>query len=199
MKITAIKQQVKRPDRYSVFVDGAFAFGISEAGLVQNQLAGGQELNGEQLATLKQAAGLDKAYGNALRFVAMRPRSEWELATYLERKQVDPPMADEIIARLKSTGLLDDHNFAGLWIESRRLLRQTSNRRLRLELAQKHVSEEIINRALADNSIDERTLLLEVIAKKRHQTRYQNDPRKLMQYLARQGFTYDDIKNARAE
>jgi SOS response regulatory protein OraA/RecX len=34
-----------------------------------------------------------------------------------------------------------------------------------------------------------------VIERKRRQTKYQDDT-KLMQYLARQGFGYDDIKSA---
>lgn len=196
MKITAIKQQAKRTDRYSVFVDGTFAFGISEAGLLQSRLATGQELDSERLAALKKMAGLDKAYGSALRFVAMRPRSVWEVESYLARKQVDIPAAVQIIQRLQNAGLLDDAAFARSWVENRRLLRQTSTRRLRLELTQKHVPDDIIARTLQAAPADERELLRSVIAKKRRQTRYQNEPLKLMQYLARQGFGYDDIKAA---
>jgi len=199
MKITAIKQQLKRADRYSVFVDGAYAFSLSEAGLLESRLASGQELDETQLAALKKSAGLDKTYGNALRFVAMRPRSEWEVASYLARKQVDEPAVVQIIARLKAARLLDDAAFARMWVENRRLLRQTSARRLKLELAQKHVPEEIVAQVLQAEPSDEQALLAQVITKKRRQTRYQNDPLKLMQYLARQGFGYDDIKRALAE
>jgi regulatory protein len=198
MKITAIKQQLKRADRYSVFVDDAYAFSLSESGLLESQLASGQELDEAQLALLKKSAGLDKAYGNALRFVAMRPRSEWEVASYLARKQIDAPAGAQIVARLKAAGLLDDAAFARMWVENRRLLRQTSARRLKLELAQKHVPEEIVVQVLQAEPGDERALLAAVITKKRRQSRYQNDPLKLMQYLARQGFGYDDIKRALA-
>src|SRR5258706_15900135 len=106
MKVTAIKQQVKRPGRYSIFVDGKFAFGLSESGLISSGLASGQELDIGQLKTMKATAGLDKAYGNALRYVAMRPRSEWELADYFRRKGVDPEPAQQIRERLKGLGLL---------------------------------------------------------------------------------------------
>ncbi len=192
MKITAIKQQVKRTDRYSIFVDDKYAFSLSESGLIDSRLASGQELTGAELKQLKKAAGLDKAYYNALRYVAMRQRSEWEIQTYLARKEVDPEAAAEIIERLKRARLVDDMAFAQSWIANRRTLKSTSKRRLRLELLQKHVPSDIIDEAMAEDPTDERQALRDLIAKKRR--RYP-DRQKLMQYLARQGFNYDDIKS----
>jgi len=199
MKITAIKQQVKRQDRYSIFVDGAYAFSLSESGLIESKLASGQEFDPAQLAALKKAAGLDKAYGNALRYVAMRPRSEWELTTYLQRKEVDEAAAKQIIDRLQAVDLLSDVAFARSWVANRRLLKSVSKRRLLQELRQKHVPVSIIEQALAEDEADDQDALRELVAKKRTLTRYQNEPMKLMQYLARQGFSYDDIKSAMRE
>lgn len=193
VKITAIKQQVKRTGRYSVFVDGVYAFSLSESGLIASRLASGQEIDAAELKKLKQAAGLDKAYGNALRYVAMRPRSEWELADYFKRKGVDEDAARQITQRLRELDLLSDLAFARAWVASRRLLKATSKRRLVLELKQKHVPDEIITEVLAEDETDERTVLKALIEKKRR--RYPDD-QKLMQYLARQGFGYDDIKAA---
>jgi regulatory protein len=193
MHITAIKQQVKRSDRYSVFVDGKYAFSLSEGALIEQRLASGQKLDAGRLKALKKAAGLDKAYGNALRYVAMRPRSEWELQDYFRRKGIDDEASGEITDRLRNLNLLDDLAFARAWLASRRLLKSTSKRRLRLELKQKHVSDEVIAQVLEEDEADERTVLRELIEKKRR--RYP-DQQKLMQYLARQGFSYDDIKAA---
>lgn len=193
MKITSIKQQVKRSDRYSVFVDDAYAFSLSESGLIQSGLASGRELDAAELKQLKQLAGMDKAYGQALRYVAMRQRSEWELQAYLARKEVDKPAAQEIIRRLRDLNLLNDLDFARAWVANRRLLKSTSKRRLRLELKLKRVPEDIIDQALTEDQTDERDTLRDLIEKKR--PRYP-DQQKLMQYLARQGFSYDDIKAA---
>jgi SOS response regulatory protein OraA/RecX len=49
--------------------------------------------------------------------------------------------------------------------------------------------------ALGDEPHHEEQALQELITKKRRQLRYQ-DSQKLMQYLARQGFGYEDIKSA---
>ncbi|HUS26021.1 MAG TPA: RecX family transcriptional regulator [Nevskiaceae bacterium] len=195
MKITAIKQQVKRTDRYSVFVDGTYAFSLSESGLLESRLASGQELDAASLRQLKKTAGLDKAYGNALRYVALRPRSVWELRTYLQRKAVDEHAAEQITHRLRASGFLDDLAFARAWVANRRLLKSTSRHRLQQELKQKQVSEDIIAQVLAEDTTDERQVLRDLVARKRKQTKYQDDL-KLMQYLARQGYGYDDIKAA---
>jgi regulatory protein len=193
MKITAIKQQVKRQDRYSIFVDDKYAFSLSEGGLIESHLVRGQELENGQLSDLKRTAGLDKAYGNALRYVAMRPRSEWELQQYFRRKQIDDEAASQIIERLRGLDLLNDLAFARSWIANRQLLKNTSKRRLILELKQKRVAEDTIRQVLDEDQTDERTQLRALIEKKR--SRYPDD-QKLMQYLARQGFGFDDIKSA---
>lgn len=154
-------------------------------------LASGQDIDARQLAEYKEASGNDKAYGNALRYVAIRPRSLWEVETYLRRKGVDSPAAAAIIKRLQGVGLLDDLAFGRAWVANRRLLKDISGRRLRLELQQKRLAEDIIDTVLAEDDTDERDALRALIAKKR--PRYADDV-KLMQYLARQGFGYDDIK-----
>jgi regulatory protein len=193
MKITSIKQQVKRAGRYSIYIDDKFAFGLSEAALLNSGLASGQELDQKQLDTYKKEAGLDKAYGNALRYVVMRPRSEWELQDYFRRKGIDEDAGEQLAARLRNLGLLSDIAFARAWVSNRRLLKSTSKRRLILELKQKHVPEDIIRTVLEEDETDERQTLRDIIAKKRR--RYPDD-QKLMQYLARQGFGFDDIKAA---
>ncbi|HSX29801.1 MAG TPA: RecX family transcriptional regulator [Candidatus Saccharimonadales bacterium] len=192
MKVTNILQQVKQPGRYSVYVDGKFAFGLSESGLLQSGLASGQELTTTELAAHKKAAGLDKAYGNALRYVAMRPRSEWELTEYFRRKGIDGEATAVIINRLRGLDLLNDAAFAKAWVANRQALKPISKRRLVLELKQKHVAEDIITSAVTQDSKDERNAIKKLIEKKR---KSYTDPQKLLQYLARQGFSYDDIKS----
>jgi SOS response regulatory protein OraA/RecX len=54
------------------------------------------------------------------------------------------------------------------------------------------VPESIIDQAMREDETDERQTLRELVEKKR--SRYP-DKIKFMQYLARQGFGYDDIKS----
>ncbi|HSX07339.1 MAG TPA: RecX family transcriptional regulator [Candidatus Saccharimonadales bacterium] len=194
MKITAIKQQVRQPNRYSLYVDGKYAFSLSDTALLDAGLATGQELTEADLTVLKKMSADDKAYARALNYVAIRPRSRWELVTYLRRKGVEEDGADAVIARIERVGLLNDLAFARSWVANRRLLKSVSKRRLVQELRQKHLSDDIIQTVLAEDETDDRAVLRELVRRKLQQPRYRADETKLMQYLARQGYGYDDIK-----
>lgn len=197
MKITKIDAQVKLKGRYSVFVDEVFAFGISELGLIEGGYKVGQEVTKAELADFKAAAQTDKIYNMTLGLLARRPRSRWEIQDYLRRKEVEPQAAEDIIARLGSKHFIDDRDFARRWVENRRLLKSISRRKLEVELRTKRVHDTIIKEILSEDETDEFDVLVTEVEKKRRQTRYQDD-QKLMQYLARQGYGYEDIKRALA-
>lgn len=198
MQITGIKQQIKRQGRYSIYVDDAYAFSLSESALLDQKIRIGQEVTASQLQQFKDASRLDKAYNLVLAYVARRPRSEWELRDYFRRKEIDEEAGEQILTRLKNFGYVNDEAFARSWLENRRLLKPISRRRLMLELRQKHVPDDIVRLVLEEDETSDRDTLRQLIERKRRQTRYQ-DETKLMQYLARQGYGYDDIKSALRE
>lgn len=195
MKITAIKAQVKRPGRYSIFVDEKYSFSLSDIALLDQKLTIGLELSSEQLAALKQLSADDKAYNRVLGYLAVRPRSSFEVRQYLRRKQATAELTEAIITKLQEKRLLDDEAFARSWVENRRLLKPISRRKLQVELRQKGVSDQIVQAVLSDDETEDISVLKELVERKRRQTKYQ-DQTKLMQYLARQGFMYEDIKRA---
>ena len=195
MKITKIETQIRRQGRYSVFIDGKFAFGLSELGLIDSGLRLGQELGEAEVHKLKNQAEIDKAYNLALGMLARRPRSKWEMREYLRRKGYDQPIIEEILNKLSVKGFIDDEDFARRWVESRRMLKPISKRKLHMELRQKRLSDEVINKTLANDEADEAEVLRSEITRKRRQSRYRDD-QKLIAYLARQGYRYSDIKEA---
>ncbi len=195
MKITAIKQQVKRQDRYSIYIDGKYALSLGEADLLRQGLRSGQELDQSEFDNLKDQSTLGKAYDQTLNLISHRPRSNWELQSYLARKGYDEDTAKTVLGRLGQRGYINDADFAKRWVETRRLLKNTSRRRLSQELRQKRISDEIISQVLSEDPTDEKKVLLDLVARKRQQSKYQ-DKTKLMQYLVRQGFSYQDVKIA---
>ncbi len=195
MRITDIKQQVKNKDRYSVYVDGDYAFSLSADELVAQKIASNQEITKEQLETLIKTAVEDKAYQAALGLIARRTRSVWEMQQYLARKQYNQPIITKILNKLSSRGMLNDTAFAEAWVQNRQLLKPTSRRKLQQELQQKNISKSIISEVLADYEDAEQNALKALVEKKRPLPRYQ-DQSKLMAYLVRQGFSYGDIKAA---
>jgi len=198
MKITAIRPQQKIRNRYSVYCDDRYSFSVSEAMLLEQGLVAGQELTVADLNKYKQLSSDDNSFNRALRYAAIRNHSQWEMEQYLKRKDVSETQSNIIIARLGDLGFIDDQNFARSWIENRRLLKPVSKRRLEQELRQKHVDSEIIQKAMEDDPAKEIDVLKILILKKRQQSSYKDNHR-LMGYLSRQGFSYNDIKNAMGE
>lgn len=198
MKITKIEAQVKTRGRYSIYIDDTFSFGLSELALIESGIRVGLEITETELSGYKEQSDFDKIYNRVLGLLARRPRSERELHNYLVRKKTDIESIEKILNRLSINGYVNDQDFARRWVENRRLLKPISTRKLHLELKQKRIAEDIIQAVLADDETDEKDVLRKLIARKRTQTRYQ-DKIKLMQYLARQGYNYDDIKQVLSE
>ena len=196
MKITAIKAQVKNSERISIFVDDKYAFSLGYTQLLEQKLRVGLEIDEPRLAELKHTSDFGKAFERALNYVMVRPRSVREVRDYARRKQWAPEDTEAIITKLQRHRYLDDHNFARAWVEHRALALKTSARKLQQELKQKGVADDIIAEALAKSNFNETDALTALITKKRKLPKYAADEQKLMQYLARQGFSFDDIKNA---
>lgn len=199
MKITAIKAQVKNPERVSVYVDEKYAFSLNHTQLLEQRLRTGLEIDQLRLDELKHVSEQGKAYERALNYVMIRPRSVREMQQYAKRKQWSPEDTQLIIDKLITRGYLNDRAFARSWVESRKLTKNYSSRKLKLELKQKGVADGVISETFETAEYNEQAALKALVTKKRKLSRYKNDPQKLMQYLARQGFDYDDIKDAVAE
>lgn len=198
MKITAIKQQVRRTDRYSVYLDEKYAFSLREAELIKLGLYSGQEISEYELAGYRDESAFGKWYDKTLNLLSFRLRSEWELKDYLRRKDCPPEITEKILNKLSINNYVNDEQFARRWVENRRLMKATSRRRLSQELRQKRIDSDIIDKVLAEDKeeTDEREVLRQLVEKKR--ARYP-DQNKLMQYLARQGYSYEDIKTILSE
>ncbi len=197
MNITAIKPAVKTRGSFNIFVDGKYSFSLDEQQLLDAKLKNNQEIRGEQLELLKKESDYGKKYARVLELIMRRSRSEKEIIDYAWRKKWEPEEIRRIIERLKAKGYQDDEKFARSWVRSRAVLKHISARKLTLELRQKGIASEIIEKTLRQSEeYDEQRALLQLVSKKR--ARY-DDTRKFTAYLLRQGFRYDDIKQALAD
>lgn len=114
-------------------------------------------------------------------------RMKKRLARAKSREKYD--FAELIMERLVQRGYVDDERFAEYYVENRFVKKGISRRRLEMELAQKGVSKDIISEVLGRRNDEEE--ILKIIAKKR--AKY--DDEKLIQYLCRQGFSYQLAQN----
>jgi regulatory protein len=194
-KITNIKQAVKNPERANVFVDGKYEFSLDVTQLLDLKLKVGQEITLAQLSEYKKLSEYGKLYQRTLEWVLSRPRSEKETSDYLYKKiyekKLDKEYINQIIEKLEKKKYLNDEAFAKWYVENRFVKKGISKKRLSLELAKKGISREIVERVLKESGRDEKEEILKIIAKKR--ARYDDD--KLIQYLGRQGFSYELAKD----
>lgn len=214
MKITGLSQQKRDPNRVNVMVDGKYRFSLDISQVGGLSIKVGNEYDEAELVELETESQFGKLYARALEYCLMRPHSSREVRDYLYRKTfsrkiknrrtgelVDRPgvskhIAERVHDRLVERGHIEDEKFARYWIENRNLMKGMSRRKLQAELQSKGVDAAIIEKYLSQTDRSDTDELRKIITKK--QKRYP-DEQKLMQYLARQGFSYDDIKEALTE
>jgi regulatory protein len=211
MKITGLSSQQKDPNRINVLVDGKFRFSLDISQVADLGIRVGKEFTDEELNEFEVESQFGKLYGRALEYCIMRPHSAREVRDYLYRKTrstrvrnkrtgeikerpgVSAELTTRVFDRLLDKGYIDDTKFTRWWVENRNQRKGTSRRKLQSELAAKGVASGIIEEALMTTDRNDGDELAKIVAKKR--AKYP-DNQKFMQYLARQGFSYDDIKSA---
>ena len=191
LKITDLKQGVKNQNRVNVFVGGKYSFSLDIAQVVDFKLKVGLAISKEQLLDYKKASEFGKLYQRALEWVLVRPRSEKEAYDYLYKKvyekKLDKNYINNIIEKLKEKKYLDDVKFAEWYVENRFVKKGVSAKRLKMELVKKGVAKDIIEDVLFRSERDDEPEARKIIAKKR--AKYTDE--KLIQYLCRQGFSYE--------
>lgn len=211
MKITALSVQQKDLNRVNVMVDGKFRFSLDISQVGDLKIKIGNDYSESDLHELETESQFGKLYARALEYCLIRPHSSREMRDYLYRKTLskkvrnrrtgeikDRPgigkeITERVYDRLVERGHINDEKFARFWIENRNLRKGSSIRKLQAELSTKGVDKSIVEKILSESDRNDTDELQKIIIKKR--TKY-SDEQKLIQYLARQGFGYDDIKSA---
>jgi regulatory protein len=203
MRITAIKAQIKNPDRVSVFVDKVYSFSLTLSQLVEASIKKDQEVSEQDIKSFKQLSNQGKMLTKALNWVMLRPRSERELRQYMSRKnrllalekRLDDEQVGQIISYCLDKKYVDDEAFARWWID-RRTSQRKSTSFVRSELYLKGIGRELIEAVLSEKTDTDSLPLL--IAKLRTRRRY-DDHNKLIRFLLSKGYGYSDVVAALAE
>ena len=193
MKITAIKQQVKNPERVSIFVDGKYEFSLSLDELVKYKLKNDAELDKADIKKFKKISADGKLRARALEWLINRPHSEREFRDYLYKKKVEPEQIESLVGEMTEKGYLDNAKFVA-WFTELQARRGKSDRAIRAELFKKGIGREEAEEAVPRNAGDEIERLKAMVEKKQKLSRYKDDPQKLAKYLTSQGFSWQDIK-----
>ena len=195
--ITGMKQGVKNPNRVNVYVNGKYDFSLDVVQVVDLKIKVGQELSEEKRTELKNASEYGKLYQRALEWVLSRPRSKKETRDYLQKKiyekKLDKNYIDSVIEKLVDKKYIDDTKFAEWYVQNRFVKKGVSRKRLKMELMKKGVGKEIIEEAIGGRDDEEE--IKKIIARKRGKY----DDEKLISYLCRQGFSYQQVQSLVSE
>lgn len=138
------------------------------------------------------------AYDVAVRYLGPRQRSVAEIRRHLRSKRFDDGAIDQAIDKLRAQRYVDDEAFARYWVEQRDEHRPRGRRALVSELMQKGVSREVIELVVGEREPDsEVKRAREVIRRPITRWMSMDEPerkRKIHQYLAQRGFSYDVIE-----
>lgn len=223
--VTAIKPAVKTENRANIFINERFSFSLAVAQVVDLSLKVGKWLSPAELNECKHASEFGKLYHHALEYTLTRPHSTKEVRDHLVKRRQRRELAnmqaiknrskdsveiakyklqtkelplytdediEETINRLTEKKYLDDKYFTNWYIENRFYKKGISAKRLRQELSLKGIPKEIVDLCMATNGRDEKEEIKKIISRKAK--RYTKE--KLIAYLVRQGFDYQQSKAA---
>ena len=196
MRITAITAQKKRENRYNVFIDNEFAFGIDGVDLLYYKLKEGEELSEERYNLILNELIFIKARETALRYIDYKQRTEKEVVKKLSG-EYSPEIIGRVIELLKKYGIIDDNKYTELFVKDCLNLKGWGERRILTELALRGIPREKAEPYL-ENTDD---IMLEK-AKKLIEKRVKGkitdmkEYKKHFDFLLRRGFDYNTAKAA---
>jgi regulatory protein len=143
------------------------------------------------------------AYDAAVRYLGSRPRSVSEIKRHLRTKRFDDAAQDKAIDQLRAQRYIDDEAFARYWVEQRAKFRPKGQRAITSELMQRGVARETIDLVLGEADPDSETKRARESIRRpmaRWLSMSENErKRKIHEYLATRGFSYDVIEEVIAK
>jgi regulatory protein len=198
--ITKVSVQSRRRDRVSVFVDGAFAFGVSDEVAVRHGLGSGVTVGRELLEAVRHDEAVASCKRVALHFISYRMRSEAEVRRRLKKEDAGHDVIDSVVANLREIGLIDDAAFADAFARDAVQVKKWGPHRIARGLRQAGLGDEHVEHALAQlrHVIEDGDLVRKVAGKRWDQLSGVSDLKKrkkrVYDYLARRGFDFEDIR-----
>jgi regulatory protein len=197
--ITQILPQKKRENRRNVYVDGRFAFGLSDNVVARFRLREGMTISEAEVAEIAAGEVRQECMDYGLKYLGMRLHSRAELRKKLMRREYGEQVIDGVLDDLVRLGYLDDARFAKTRALSAAEHKHHGRRRAFVELLKAGVKKDVADAALDDVYETADTLgTARELARKKAPSLKRLDPtvarRRLAGMLMRRGFDYETVK-----
>ena len=201
MVITKIEPQKKHKNRSSVFLDGSFAFGISDFDVLRFHLKEGKPLSEEELDTIRNEVLVQDAKQYALKLLDRHSYTEKALRRKLFERGCDPDTIERVLSFLKEYRYIDDALYAKHYIESALKTGKSGARKIRYDLMEKGISREILDTLFAElneseNAQNESDIVLPLLEKKVKGDFSFPNLMKAKRYCLSRGFSVEAIDSA---
>ena len=135
----------------------------------------------------------EKARTLILNKLTRGPRSRFQLAQAMEKREIPAEISEELLDRFTEVGLIDDAAFAKAFAHDRRANRGLSKAALKRELSNVGVEQQLIQDALEEIDPDqELELAIRLVGKRWNSVKnldWQSRQRRLSGFLGRRGFS----------
>lgn len=200
MKITLIEEQKKNKERVSIYIDEAYAFGVSLEILYKYNLKVGMILTEDFISDVIKKEETLKANNYAMNLISMGGlKTEKEIRDKMIKKGFNDDDINNTIDLLKDYKYVDDRIYAEYYIKDKLQINGYGKNKIKSDLFRKGVSSEIINECL-DEFVDEDNqfeLAIE-LGRKKVRTIKTDDfnilYRRVGSFLQGRGFSFDIIK-----
>jgi regulatory protein len=197
--ITKIKRLRGRRQRYSIFLDGVPALELSDWTIGKCGLRTGDDLDEPAVDNIKSIEAETQAKSIAINYLSYRQRSAKEIIDHLTKKGFARECAQHVIHQLQSAGMVNDLEFARLFVRDRLKRRPTGQALLRMQLLAKGLTPAMADMVLAEliTPQSQQISALQVAKRKIQLTRYSKNldeekrKKRLLDFLLRRGFSYE--------
>lgn len=193
MIITLEKQ--KKGDRLNLFLDGEFFSGICPDQVVKYNLKNGEDIEKDEIEKIVLESETFFAFNKVLKFISKSMKSEDDVKDYLKQKQFCDKVIENVVKKLKEYNYIDDKIYAKCYIESYK--NRYGKSRLKINLKNKKISEEIIEEVLKIDEDEEieniKRLILKQIKNKEIDAKMKD---RIYRNLFSRGYSLDSVKKA---
>ena len=195
MRIEKIEPSRHVQGRYLVRFEDETLLKVTEQELLDFSLYVGRELTEEELASLRDAAGVSGARARAAAIIGARALSRRELEKRLVQKGETPERAADAADWLEEIGALDDRGYAASVVRHYGAMGY-GPAKMRDELYRRGVPRELWDEALEEQPDAAEAIDRYLASKLRGSAPDERALKRLSDGLRRRGFQWEDIKAA---
>lgn len=192
-KITKIEIQKRNKDKVNLFLDDEFRCGLTAESVVRARLAVGDELTEERLDEIFLTSESEIAFNKACDYISRSMKTVKQIRDWLKSKSFDSKVIENVIGKLYEYRYIDDSLYAELYINAN--LPTKGKRRLAVELTQKGINKDLIEKTVDNLSDDKQSENANILAEKymRNKDNSTQNLIKLQRYLLSRGYDYDIV------